>query len=60
MYPGLVKTAREEGFEEISDWFETPAKAGKSKKKKATQGFKIFHGCRMCLKMKCKTRLERI
>jgi rubrerythrin len=30
MYPGMVKTAREEGFEEIADWFETLAKAEKS------------------------------
>ena len=27
MYPGMAKTAREEGFEEIADWFETLAKA---------------------------------
>ena len=30
MYPGMAKTAREEGFEEIDDWFETLAKAEKS------------------------------
>ena len=30
MYPGFAKTAREEGFEEISEWFETLAKAEKS------------------------------
>jgi len=30
MYPGYAKTAREEGFEEISDWFETLAMAEKS------------------------------
>ena len=30
MYPGFAKTAREEGFEEISDWFETLARAEKS------------------------------
>jgi rubrerythrin len=30
MYPGMAKTAREEGFSEISDWFETLAKAEKS------------------------------
>jgi rubrerythrin len=30
MYPGMVKGAREEGFEEIADWFETLAKAEKS------------------------------
>ena len=31
MYPGMAKTAREEGFEEISDWFETLAKAENSR-----------------------------
>ena len=30
MYPGMAKTAREEGFEDISEWFETLAKAEKS------------------------------
>ncbi len=30
MYPGFAKTAREEGFGEIADWFETLAKAEKS------------------------------
>ncbi len=30
MYPGMAKTAREEGFEEIAEWFETLAKAEKS------------------------------
>ncbi|MSP20815.1 MAG: rubrerythrin [Alphaproteobacteria bacterium] len=30
MYPGMAKTARQEGFEEIADWFETLAKAEKS------------------------------
>ncbi|KAA2284194.1 rubrerythrin family protein [Arenimonas fontis] len=30
MYPGMAKTAREEGFEEIADWFETLAKAERS------------------------------
>ena len=30
MYPGMAKTAREEGFEEVADWFETLAKAEKS------------------------------
>ncbi len=27
MYPGFARTAREEGFDEIADWFETLAKA---------------------------------
>ncbi|MCA9319972.1 MAG: rubrerythrin family protein [Planctomycetes bacterium] len=30
MYPGMAATAREEGFPEIADWFETLAKAEKS------------------------------
>ncbi len=30
MYPGMAKTAREEGFDEAADWFETLAKAEKS------------------------------
>jgi rubrerythrin len=30
MYPGMAKTARQEGFPEIADWFETLAKAEKS------------------------------
>ena len=30
MYPGMSRTAREEGFEEIAEWFETLAKAEKS------------------------------
>ncbi|GIX46258.1 MAG: rubrerythrin [Candidatus Tectimicrobiota bacterium] len=30
MYPSMAKTAREEGFPEIADWFETLAKAERS------------------------------
>ena len=30
MYPGFSKTARDEGFTEIADWFETLAKAERS------------------------------
>jgi len=30
MYPGMSKTARQEGFAEIADWFETLAKAERS------------------------------
>ena len=30
MYPGMAKTARDEGFDEITDWFETLAKAERS------------------------------
>jgi rubrerythrin len=30
MYPGMAKTARDENFDEIADWFETLAKAERS------------------------------
>ena len=30
MYPGMAKSARDEGFREIADWFETLAKAERS------------------------------
>ena len=30
MYPGMARTARDESFDEIADWFETLAKAEKS------------------------------
>ncbi len=30
MYPGFARTAREEGFEDIAEWFETLARAEKS------------------------------
>ena len=30
MYPGMAKSAREEGHDEIADWFETLAKAERS------------------------------
>jgi rubrerythrin len=38
MYPGMAKAAREEGFVEIADWFETLAKAEKSHAGRFTQG----------------------
>jgi rubrerythrin len=40
MYPGMAKTAREEGFKEIADWFETLAKAEKSHAGRFTQMLK--------------------
>ncbi len=30
VYPGMARVARREGFDEIADWFETLAKAGRS------------------------------
>ena len=36
-YPGMAKSAREEGFDEIADWFETLAKAERSHANKFTK-----------------------
>jgi rubrerythrin len=30
MYPSFAKTARQEGFDEVAEWFETLARAEKS------------------------------
>ena len=38
MYPGFAKTAREEGFAEIAEWFETLARAEKSHAGRFAQG----------------------
>ena len=38
MYPGFAKTAREEGFDNIAEWFETLAKAEKSHAGRFTNG----------------------
>jgi len=38
MYPGFAKTAREEGFAEVADWFETLARAEKSHAGRFQQG----------------------
>ena len=38
MYPGFAKVAREEGFAEIADWFETLAKAERSHAGRFTKG----------------------
>ena len=40
MYPGFAKTAREEGFAEIAEWFETLARAEKSHAGRFTDGLK--------------------
>ena len=38
MYPGFARTARDEGFDDISEWFETLARAEKSHAGRFTQG----------------------
>ena len=42
MYPGFAKTARDEGFDEIAEWFETLAKAEKSHAGRFTKGLKTL------------------
>ncbi len=38
MYPGFARTAREEGFAEIAEWFETLARAERSHAGRFTKG----------------------
>ncbi len=38
MYPGFARTARDEGFDPIAEWFETLARAEKSHAGRFTQG----------------------
>ena len=38
MYPGMARTARDEGFEEIAEWLETLARAEKSHAGRFQQG----------------------
>jgi rubrerythrin len=40
MYPGMAKTAREEGLPEVADWFETLAKAERSHAGRFTKALK--------------------
>ncbi len=44
MYPGFAKTAREEGFEDLADWFETLAKAERSHAGRFTKGLESIAG----------------
>jgi rubrerythrin len=44
MYPGMAKTAREEGLPELAEWFETLAKAEKSHAGRFNKGFKQIAG----------------
>ncbi|MEK9658583.1 MAG: rubrerythrin family protein [Chloroflexota bacterium] len=38
MYPGFARTARDEGFEEMAEWFETLARAERSHAGRFTKG----------------------
>jgi rubrerythrin len=42
MYPGMARVAREEGFTEIADWFETLARAEKSHAGRFQKGLNTF------------------
>jgi len=42
MYPGMAKMAREEGFDEIADWFETLAKAERSHANRYTKALEAL------------------
>lgn len=44
MYPGMAKTARAEGFDELAEWFETLAKAEKSHAGRFTKGLTQIAG----------------
>ncbi len=44
MYPGFAKTARDEGFEELAEWFETLAKAERSHAGRFTKGLEAIAG----------------
>ena len=44
MYPGFAKSARDEGFDEIAEWFETLAKAEKSHAGRFTKMLGVLKG----------------
>jgi len=44
MYPGMARVAREEGFAELAEWFETLAKAEKSHAGRFTRGYQAIAG----------------
>ena len=44
MYPGMAKTARDESFDELAEWFETLARAEKSHAGRFNQGLSKVAG----------------
>jgi rubrerythrin len=44
MYPGFAKTARQEGLNELAEWFETLAKAEKSHAGRFSKGLSQIAG----------------
>src|SRR3569623_901185 len=45
MYPGMARTAREEGHDELADWFETLAKAARSHANRYTTALNELVDC---------------
>ena len=43
MYPGMAKTVRDEGFDEIADYFETLAKAERSHANRFTKALSVSY-----------------
>ena len=43
MYPSMAKAARQEGFNDVADWFETLAKAEKSHAGRFTKGLQTLN-----------------
>ena len=43
MYPGFARVARDEGFEDIGEWFETLAKAERSHAGRFAKGLDTVH-----------------
>jgi len=59
MYPGMAKTARDEGFAEVAEWFETLAKAEKSHAGRFAKGLKPHdprHSTAGVLEARCRRR----
>jgi rubrerythrin len=44
LYAGMARTARDEGLDEIADWFEMLAKAGRSHSSRFRQALEILNG----------------
>jgi rubrerythrin len=42
MYPGMAKVARDEGFDEIANWFETLAKAERSHANRYSKALEVL------------------
>jgi len=42
MYPGFARTARDEGFDELAEWFETLARAERSHAGRFTKGLETL------------------